>query len=274
MSNDGFTVAVGSLKPLLQPSDDPDKLFGDTQKNPEKAVLLHCLNSGLSRFDQCEDCGNERDDKTIDLDRAEEEIKDEQLSPAETGQLIKEWFERRSHTDERLMSCGSCGVRMLERQHTPEIRFSKVLLNSPLLNCLRCTDEETDNFCEHQERDTALSVPCNENFEQMNVHVWKAHSACESPALGLFHLHPELVRCGNERNTESSHLCGTCFKKIKKNEVPRLSIKAGIDFGCCRNLEKSPLRRSARATSVWPSSGDGSVPPPRGRFPCALGIGL
>jgi hypothetical protein len=235
-SFDGFKTAVGGLLDFLKNSDDPDKLFGDIQKNPEKAVLPHCLSSGSLRFDQCKDHGNEWDDKTIDLDRVEEEIKDEQLSPAETGQLIKEWFERHSHADERLMSCGSCGVRMLERQHAPEIRFSKVLLNSPLLNCLRCTDEETDNFCECQERDTALSVPCSENFEQMNVHAWKAHSACESPMLGLFHLHPELVRCGNESNTESTHLCGTCFKKIKKSEVPRLSIKAGINFGCHRRL--------------------------------------
>jgi hypothetical protein len=50
VSNDGFTIAANCSTPLLQPSNGPDKLFADTQKNPEKAVLLHCLNSGLLRF--------------------------------------------------------------------------------------------------------------------------------------------------------------------------------------------------------------------------------
>jgi hypothetical protein len=62
------------------------------------------------RFDQRKDHGNEWDDKAIGLDRVEEEIKDEELSPAEIGQLTKEQFERHSCADERLMSCGSCGV--------------------------------------------------------------------------------------------------------------------------------------------------------------------
>jgi hypothetical protein len=121
VSNDGLTMAADALMSLLQSSNDPDKLFAGTQKSPEKAVLLHCLNSGLLRFDQCKDCGNEWDDKTIDLDRIEEEIKDEQLSPAETGQPIKERFERHPCADEQLMSCGSCSTQMLERQCAPEI---------------------------------------------------------------------------------------------------------------------------------------------------------
>jgi hypothetical protein len=118
VSSDGFTMASDSLMSLLQSSNDPDKLFADVQKSPEKAVLLHCLSSGSLRFDQCKDCGNEWDDKSINLDRTEQKIKGEQLSPVETGQLIKEWFEQHLHADEWLVSCGSCGIGMLEQQRT------------------------------------------------------------------------------------------------------------------------------------------------------------
>jgi hypothetical protein len=107
VSTDGLTMAVGALMSLLQPSNDPDKLFADAQKCPKKAVLLHCLNSGLLQFDQCKGCGNEWKDEIIDLDRTEQGIKGEQLSPAKAGQLMKERFERHSHTCEQL-SCASC----------------------------------------------------------------------------------------------------------------------------------------------------------------------
>jgi hypothetical protein len=33
-----------------QSSDDPDELFSGAVRNPEKAVLLHCLSSGLLWF--------------------------------------------------------------------------------------------------------------------------------------------------------------------------------------------------------------------------------
>jgi hypothetical protein len=59
-SFDGLKKTLGGLLDFLKNPDDPDKLFGGTQKNPEKAVLLHHLSSGLLRFDQCKDCGMTR----------------------------------------------------------------------------------------------------------------------------------------------------------------------------------------------------------------------
>jgi hypothetical protein len=67
-SVDGSKTTANGLSDFLQNSNDPDKLFADTQKSPKKAALPHCLNSSLLRLDQCKDCGNEWDNKTIDLE--------------------------------------------------------------------------------------------------------------------------------------------------------------------------------------------------------------
>jgi hypothetical protein len=53
----------------------------------------------------------------------------------------------------------------------------------------------------------------------------------ELPTLGLFHLHPELVPCFNESNTESTHLCGNTFSHSKKSSA--CTAQQGIDTETC-----------------------------------------
>ena len=47
----------------------------------------------------------------------------------------------------------------------------------------------------------------------------------------FYHLHPELVPI-NEGKEKCTYLCNECYRKIIENEeIPELSIAAGIDFG-------------------------------------------
>lgn len=83
----------------LQENEDKEKLFGNTQHNLAEAVLLWHMNAGCMRFDQHKEHEERFDGEDIDIEKTQQKIEDEELSPEEFGFLIEHCFCHHSFAD-------------------------------------------------------------------------------------------------------------------------------------------------------------------------------
>ena len=79
-----------------------------------------------------------------------------------------------------------------------------------------------------------VKIPIDSEGRWKNIHIWKLKSVYinkENKESVFYHLHPELVHI-NEEKEKCTYLCNECYRQIIENEeIPELSIAAGIDFG-------------------------------------------
>ena len=87
-----------------------------------------------------------------------------------------------------------------------------------------------------------VTVPMDSSWgKQAVVKTWEARSVFEQKLDDegetlLWHLHPELVDSTEDGIGESALLCSRCTAAVQKGDVPKLSIKAGIDLGWSARL--------------------------------------
>jgi len=217
-----------------------DSFFDDLVKSPAKAVLLFYLNSGLFRFGQYKDYSSCWNDKEVDQDALMKEIEDERLTDEEYMKLLTSFLVEHSYTTGNLLSCGACGIRLLERMGTIPIRYKQLLLQDEDAQVLAYTTEETNDF-DRMKADPActVTIPIDDDWNTRTVEIWKAKSVyCweGSGSYSYWHLHPELVG-RDDQGRPCTMVCPICQDKLARKERPKLSIANGIDFGFYRRLQ-------------------------------------
>ena len=152
-------------------------------------MLLYYLNSGYYRFEQYQDYTFSKDGTDINSERLLAEVQDEVLTDVETAEKLKSFFSCHSTLDAKLMSCGCCGLRMLERPRDPVISYHQI--SSPLMDLLKL-DETGMAKLSLQKRlwgDQDIMVNAQGGTAKMDLwEIWSLYSAADGK---FFHLHPE-----------------------------------------------------------------------------------
>ena len=236
------------------PSVIENQTFSDFEQDVERAVMLWYLNSGSLRFDDVDNLSDEKLHKES-LEHLREEIRNELLEPDELEDLIRKFYEaqgrggypgginefessssaRPNSRDAFLTSCGTCGIRKIERNRC---QYKEVSLQK--LHMYRLTDEELIRCREEQQADP-LILPINEDGDLEEFHLWKLRSLFvdEEDGGATYFVHPELVHM-RETQEKATFLCDKCISSFNNEEVGRYSIASGIDFG---NFFRLPLTR-------------------------------
>ena len=222
-------------------------VFRGMGNDPLKALLLHCLNSGGSRFGQWKHCSKKHDGKELDLDALEKEILGEGLTERELEDMHKRFHERHSHAPEHLLSCSACGCRRFEEKH------EELDLFDPRVQKFKC--HPVDQLCHESRHNDPESMVVTHTDERTpeEVNAWDIISVCRHSDGTCCHLHPELVSSRPD-GVKAVWLCQSCLPdkcETKTNPdgtseepsvvIPELSIAGGVDFGCHRRLGLAPL---------------------------------
>ena len=93
--------------------------FDDARKSVPKALLLFYINSGLMRFQRHREYMNKWTGCVVDKQRLVSEIWSEASSEQEIQEMIKRFLCNHLFTEGRLMACGCCGRRSIERECGP-----------------------------------------------------------------------------------------------------------------------------------------------------------
>ena len=221
---------------------NPAMFFKDSQQSIDKSLLLYYLNSGYEMYDQYKEYDANAADCNIDKAKIIADIRSQKLSNQELQSKLQSFYSQHSYTNANLISCGSCGVRLKERTAAPVIKFERLYLKDPKSSILQYNDEQLWNY-ELEKQMDPVSIPIDALFTEKKIHPYQVKSVYKSKEdFGTFHLHPELVEIDEDSN-ESTLLCPICWKAIEKEEIPELSIAAGIDFGYyqCLGLEAPNL---------------------------------
>ena len=218
---------------------DHNAFFSDTVKSPSKAQLLYYMNAGLFRFQQYKEYGTQWDNAPINLESLKNEINEEMLTPAERIHLMETFLQSHSYTEGLLPSCGCCGIRLLERQREPVIKFRQLMLDEPDAQILVYTSKEEQGLKKIINNPASeVCIPIDEAWNMKTVQVWKARSVYIEHQSGrdkFWHLHPELVNTTPEGELFTT-ICPSCNDQIKKEKRPLMSIANGVDFGYYQRL--------------------------------------
>ena len=219
---------------LLKETADMTKAniyFRDFQYDPTKALMLYYANSGYLRFDQYKEYGSVFQGKAVEQSNVATEVGHEELSADELAHIVQQFQQRHSPLHSRLMSCGGCGIRLYERPSGPEIKFCQVDLQSTIVAHLQYTDADMMLLESARRKCARVDLVVDEINNRRTVDPWQLKSVYKSRASGtLYHLHPELVAVDAD-GAETTHLCPSCLKVLRKGRVPSNSIAAGVDFG-------------------------------------------
>ena len=221
-----------------------DGFFNDLPHSLKKAVLLFYVNSGLFRFDEWKEYSSEWDGYDIDQDKLVEELEQEMLSDAELTQKIRAWTEMHSYTKDKLMGCGACGLRIMERCQNPVIHYERFDLDVTSEMKIYRFNETEERVLENALQDYSywIDIPIDESWNMKTICMKEAESYFEEKNTGsehnrYWHLHRELVQHDKKRKCYYTHLCPHCAENTKKMIVPPLSIANGIDFGLFDRIE-------------------------------------
>jgi hypothetical protein len=108
-----FTLTPKQLQQMLEGDSKGQFVFGNMSESPSEALLLHYLNSGLFGFSRWREYNCEYARKIMDKKVRTElckEILDEKLSDKELKQILERFFKCHSYLEDRLPSCGCCGI--------------------------------------------------------------------------------------------------------------------------------------------------------------------
>lgn len=214
-----------------------DKFFDNANSSILKTVLLLYMKSGYFDFDQWRSYSSSCNGQPVNLEKLKEQIEDEQLSEEELRNIVKSFLTKHSYTDSCIMSCGACGIRQMEKESGPSLKYTRVSLEDERMNILQYSEKEVAVLKRKLEDPRSqIRIPVDENWQLQTINVWKAKSFYiqnSSPNLIYWHLHPELIEHDSISNgCEWTVLCPDCSKSVlKRQEIPKLSIANGIDFG-------------------------------------------
>ena len=222
---------------------DGEKFFSDFPSNLVKSVLLFYVNSGLFRFDQWKDYSKKWEGKDVDCDSLKKEMEEEMLSDEELMAMMEKFFMCHSYTDDKLLSCGACGLREMERPEDPKVQYRRVDLDDNSQACVFKYNEE-DGRILHNALSNSLNtveIPIDPSWNMKRVCILKAksffvqHQGQECPT--YWHFHPELVQ-KDERNGDRlfTMLCPYCWDDSSFGKKPKLSIANGVDLGWFHRL--------------------------------------
>ena len=215
------------------------KFCSDSNRSLVKAVIMFYLNSGCLRFQRWKDHSTQEDGAEVDVENLLREIEEETPSDQDLINLVEAFEQEHSFTESKVFSCGSCGIKEHECGTT---RFESVKVRADsLLAPLKFDKAEVEELKRNLEDPFCrVSIPTNKDwssFKEINVNHAKSfwtHFNDEGEA-EHWHLHPELVE-KDSRGGHTVRICSRCIKALKKKKVPRLSIKAGVDFGWAERL--------------------------------------
>jgi hypothetical protein len=225
------------LAVLESDSADVGAIFGDSEKDLTKALLLYYVNSGYLAFDNHREYMQSYKDCLVDEERLSDQIAAKCLTDGELDCIVKRFFTRHSYTEANLYACAACGYRVREQKCNPEVLYRRVGLYSDVLSKLRLCTLDAEAFCSEQTSSglSPLVVPVSADFDLGELCPWKSRSIYEAPNGELFHLHPELVESGDDDGV-FVRVCPYCFDSIVKKKIPKLSLAAGVDFGSFKRV--------------------------------------
>ena len=220
-----------------------ETFFDDFPESLVKAILLFYVNSGLFRFEQWKDYSSKWDEKDIDVDKLRKEIEEEMMSDKELMEMLKKFFMCHSYTDDKLVSCGACGLREMERPEDPEVKYHRLNLDSSSqAGIFKYSEEDGKNYLNalYHHLNTVY-IPIDTDWHMKSVCVLKAKSVYvqekEDGSRTCWYLHPELIQKDEGNNGGLfTMLCPYCHEKSEKGKTPRLSIANGVDLGCFHRL--------------------------------------
>ena len=148
-----------ALEEMLRMDPRGERMFFDSLESPEKAVLLHYLNSGLFGFQRWKDYSSKFGGSTMDSSAKEslrKEILEEMLSDGELQELVQKFLDRHSFVQGFLPSCGACGIREWERPCKKSVAYERFCLNDTFeeeSHPLLYTELETRELNEFKSKD-------------------------------------------------------------------------------------------------------------------------
>ena len=235
-SSVAIDLSIDDFRDMMRKVEsDPEGFFKDSQRSVGKSLLLYYLNSGYEVCDQYREYDANSVDQPVDKEKIISDIQDQKLSDEELHDIIERFYTQHSYTEANLMSCGSCGIRMRERDANPEIKYRKLSLSDPRAKLLNYTKDEMMKYLAMR-AGGPVEIPIDANFNLRKVEPWKIVSAYHSKEYGLFHLHPELVDVDPRTGKESSLMCPSCWKALQDKKRSPLSIAGGMDFGYYKRI--------------------------------------
>ena len=158
---------------------DPDTLKGQSERDPDTALLLFHEAGGLWRFNQqLPDSDNQPCPVGL-----QNELKAEALTPEAMSELIQR-FQQRVGNDTNLLACAACGRKRIITCHDEEYEF--VSVDEEHLRILMLSSEQEDAYNNLRQYRKAASVWPDVESDQMPA---GAHR---------YWLHPELVQSSTE----------------------------------------------------------------------------
>ena len=253
----------------MDPGDGVDRHFEGHQNCPEANTILNHITTYRNHF-----TGNPENPK--EYDKLKEQIRAQYIAPAKQKELAEkfllsqgrgcEWageggmkmFVDGKSRDAPILGCACCGFRCKDSKN----EYVKEPLSE--LSMLKLNDEEKE---EHVERIKKMNfyLPSDNAGTLKLFKLWKVWSiwpqvspsecSCSSDGdndIDYYFLHPEFVELvetdnidDNFRRVHNTHcawLCPSCHKDLKKKEnIPSMSIKAGVDYGSYHRVGLEPL---------------------------------
>ena len=224
-----------------------EKCFQKAEKNPVNALALFYANLGYHTFGQHLQFRLPPATLAEVRDAALPDLEEATLTNDDCLKFVKEFSRCHSYFPTDLPACGACG----QRSNLPDdtsMQYETVLLsNQHLMSMLLMTEPQLSALRTLQ-RDSVVTVPINESFETREICAANVVSFYEITPTQVYHLHPELVDQDGE--VRSTKLCPACYKSIMKDQVPKLSIAAGIDFGVCQRIPVLAIPNAAEKTII------------------------
>lgn len=79
----------------------------------------------------------------MDCDDLKKEIEKEMMSDEELMRMLRKFFMCHSYTDDKLTSCGACGLHEMERPEDPEVKCHRLNLDTHFqASVFKCSEED------------------------------------------------------------------------------------------------------------------------------------
>ena len=141
-----------------------------------------------------------------------------------------------------LLSCAPCGLREYERDKT--IYHREALDKFPQL---KCSQEQTFWFL-NKKKTLRIPLPVNEKGDEKIFDLWKIYNRYEmifEEEYALYYVLPEFVETETIPWIKPKYfiqICDDCHKVLRNEQVPRMSIANGVDFGNYKRAGIAPVK--------------------------------
>jgi hypothetical protein len=224
-----------------------DPNFSAFEQNPEVAAMLWHFNSGFYRFNGIDNLT--QDDPDL-MQKLTDKVLAEKLTKEEQDILINDYLHgmgrggyngkkydppahcpdhcsgQKEARDAPKITCGSCGVKEVERGHT---QFFEISLD--LLGVLMALSELQLQRLDALKDLPPITIVVNDDGMTKDVDLSKLQSTYMQDDGHVLNLHPEFVHKDEDLN-EFTFLCHHCkTSAVDAEQIPSRSIASGVDFG-------------------------------------------